>query len=184
MKALNPNDPLIKRALSAIPTEYGGILFRSRLEAKWAAMFDLLEWEWEYEPLDLAGYIPDFVLKFYRPILVEVKPWTPGDDAKPLQSALDAQEWDGEIWIAGAQLGNFGPDTACGLLRDSEGGWDHAVMSRCVHCSNVTLRTDNLSWRCRVCGKGDGNGSLSPFPVAEANSRWRAAHEETQWRPR
>lgn len=47
---------------SAIPTRYNDINFRSRLEAKWACFFDLLEWRYEYEPIDLQGYIPDFVL--------------------------------------------------------------------------------------------------------------------------
>lgn len=48
---------------TAIPTAYGGVNFRSRLEARWAAMFDLLGWRWEYEPLDLDGYIPDFLVR-------------------------------------------------------------------------------------------------------------------------
>ena len=43
-----------------IPTKYNGINFRSRLEARWAAFFDQLKWEWEYEPIDLNGWIPDF----------------------------------------------------------------------------------------------------------------------------
>lgn len=57
-----------------IPTKYKGVQFRSRLEARWAVMFDLLEWDWEYEPLDAKGYIPDFVLTGDKPVLVEVKP--------------------------------------------------------------------------------------------------------------
>lgn len=62
---------------AAIPTTYKGINFRSRLEARWAAFFDLLGWRWEYEPEDLAGWIPDFVLlemERFKSILVEVKP--------------------------------------------------------------------------------------------------------------
>jgi hypothetical protein len=61
--------------MKAIPTRYKGVQFRSRLEARWAAMFDLLEWRWEYEPIDLEGYIPDFVLMFPAGrVLVEIKP--------------------------------------------------------------------------------------------------------------
>lgn len=61
--------------MNAIPTHYNGIDFRSRLEAKWARFFDLLGWPYEYEPIDLSGYIPDFVLKFAKmPIYVEIKP--------------------------------------------------------------------------------------------------------------
>ncbi len=58
----------------AIPTRYNGIQFRSRLEARWAAMFDLLQWPYEYEPCDFAGWIPDFLLKIHTPVFVEVKP--------------------------------------------------------------------------------------------------------------
>jgi hypothetical protein len=46
-----------------IPTLYGGVKFRSRLEARWAAFADLAGWEWEYEPVDLKGWIPDFLFK-------------------------------------------------------------------------------------------------------------------------
>jgi hypothetical protein len=59
---------------ASIPTFYSGVNFRSRLEARWAALFDIFEWEWEYEPFDLVGWIPDFVLKRNNHILVEVKP--------------------------------------------------------------------------------------------------------------
>jgi hypothetical protein len=37
-------------------------------------MFDLLEWRWDYEPFDLDGWIPDFILHGESPTLVEVKP--------------------------------------------------------------------------------------------------------------
>ncbi len=69
--------------MHAIPTVYRGVQFRSRLEARWAAFFDLLGWKWEYEPIDLPGWIPDFRLDTRpRPVaglgarefLVEIKP--------------------------------------------------------------------------------------------------------------
>jgi len=51
----------------AIPTTYKGVNFRSRLEARWAAFFDRARWTWAYEPLEFAGWIPDFaVLKDYQ----------------------------------------------------------------------------------------------------------------------
>lgn len=46
----------------AHPTMYKGVQFRSRLEARWAAYFDILGWGWEYEPIDLNGWVPDFRL--------------------------------------------------------------------------------------------------------------------------
>ena len=62
--------------MKSIPTIYGGTRFRSRLEARWASFFDLLGWEYEYEPFDLDGWIPDFMLAGSTRILVEVKPIT------------------------------------------------------------------------------------------------------------
>lgn len=59
---------------SAIPTTYRGTNFRSRLEAKWAAFFDLVGWRWTYEPIDADGYIPDFLIHGPSPFYVEVGP--------------------------------------------------------------------------------------------------------------
>ena len=95
---------------AAIPTMYNGVQFRSRLEARWAAFFDLCGWQWEYEPFDLDGWIPDFVAQSHpltRPLLVEVKPLTdvdgecvPREVTDKIETALrfpverDGQEWD------------------------------------------------------------------------------------------
>lgn len=69
--------------IAAIPTVYNGAQFRSRLEATWAAFFDLVGWKWTYEPVDLEGWTPDFVLSFEYPIkrdfYAEVKPVTAGE---------------------------------------------------------------------------------------------------------
>lgn len=46
------------------PPRYAGVLFRSRLEASYAAFFDLARWTWEYEPIDLNGWTPDFRVEF------------------------------------------------------------------------------------------------------------------------
>lgn len=65
-------------------TLYSGTLFRSRLEARWAAFFDLAGWKWRYEPVDLAGWTPDFWVHFScghsedpagHELYVEVKPF-------------------------------------------------------------------------------------------------------------
>ncbi len=58
----------------AIETEYKGHLFRSRLEARWAVVFDALEIKWQYESEGFSrdittndghytvSYLPDFYL--------------------------------------------------------------------------------------------------------------------------
>jgi len=70
-------------SIKAIPTKYNGVQFRSRLEATWAAFFDLCGWNWDYEPIDLKGWIPDFVLEGvdYN-IYIEVKPFTELEEFK------------------------------------------------------------------------------------------------------
>ena len=66
--------------IKAIPTVYKGRNYRSRLEARWAAFFDLCGWEYEYEPCDLNGWFPDFRITYpngaysEKTVLAEVKP--------------------------------------------------------------------------------------------------------------
>lgn len=67
----------MRYSIKAIPTEYGGVRFRSRLEARWAAFFDRMGYSWDYEPFDLSGWTPDFVLRNLNgqpSVLIEVKP--------------------------------------------------------------------------------------------------------------
>jgi hypothetical protein len=68
--------------MRAKPTKFKGILFRSHLEAKWAAFFDALPVVWEYEPrwfnLPKGNYLPDFRVVYpYRhtEVWCEVKPY-------------------------------------------------------------------------------------------------------------
>lgn len=53
-------------SFKAIPTRYAGVLFRSRLEARWARFLDELDVKWEYEPQGYATdgepYLCDFVI--------------------------------------------------------------------------------------------------------------------------
>ena len=63
------------RISAAKPTIFRGVIYRSRLEAKWAAMFSLLRWEFQYEPENLRGWLPDFLIQQGRHILyVECRP--------------------------------------------------------------------------------------------------------------
>lgn len=62
--------------IKAIPTTYNYVQFRSRLEARWAAFFDLCGWRWDYEPFDLDGWAPDFLIRLdITTVLAEVKPF-------------------------------------------------------------------------------------------------------------
>jgi hypothetical protein len=66
-------------SIANIPTLYRGRMYRSRLEARWAAFFDRLGWKHEYEPFDLGSWSPDFAITDPFDALIEVKPLTEPD---------------------------------------------------------------------------------------------------------
>jgi len=86
--------------MEAKRTTYRGITFRSRLEARWAVVFDYLEIEWLYEPqryiIDMATgdgleertYLPDFLLPATK-TWVEVKGEMDRVDWRLLANAID-----------------------------------------------------------------------------------------------
>lgn len=97
--------------IKAIDTEYAGHLFRSRLEARWAYVFDLMKIRWEYEPAGfevsarLTGsegfrYLPDFWLPDLK-LWVEVKGAlrTEAELWKVLNAAASLSEGDGHDTI-------------------------------------------------------------------------------------
>lgn len=85
-----------------------GIQFRSRIEAHWAYVFEELGWEWEYEAIDLNGYIPDFIIRFEkRQLLVEIKSsmdiWDPVEH-KAASDKIMKSGWDGLYMILGSRF--------------------------------------------------------------------------------
>lgn len=77
-------------ASGAIPTDYHGHKFRSKLEAKWAFVLDRLGVVWEYEPearqTEFGGYLPDFYLP-----MVKAGTWL---EIKPLDAhGLEDRRW-------------------------------------------------------------------------------------------
>jgi hypothetical protein len=88
-----PN-PRFKPGMRAIQTQYQGYKFRSRLEARWAVLFDNLGYKWVYEPegyklSDGTCYLPDFYLPQFG-IFAEVKPDDTSDWGKSKQLAKDS----------------------------------------------------------------------------------------------
>ena len=187
--------------IKAIPTMYGGVQFRSRLEARWAAFFDLVEWRWEYEPLDLDGYVPDFVLRFVEPIAVEIKPlmWTGSTDEEDIIAAARSRfiSWGGEAMLLGASVNaleltdpGFHGDLKFGELRemgrgwvdvDGAGSWDLAFSFLCRECGRKSFAHRSMSWGCRVSGCHDGRHHIDHEgwnPVED----FRTASNRVQWR--
>jgi len=184
-----------------IETRYHGHVFRSRLEARWAALFDLLGWHWIYEPLDLDGWIPDFLLRFKSPALVEIKPETSADGFRRHTARIDASALSSgspnEILLLGlapilapVPLG-YCDAALFGLLgeraRPRPGAplfWTDALAITCRHCARPSIISDSGSWRCRTCGFLDprrGPRHLADAPDLAA--LWGRAHELTRWQP-
>ena len=171
----------------AIPTQYRGTQFRSSLEARWAAFFDLLGWRWEYEPSTSFGqWIPDFVLLHTkgrepaRPVYVEVKPQEQFLEAvkKIERSGCEdpvlvlTERPDG--FYANADryfLGRY--------LQKSEAS--RAIVTICSpgghHVCDPALDRPH-----HVCDKVDDSGSLlNTHQIVDGF--WREASNGVQWRP-
>jgi hypothetical protein len=179
--------------MHAIPTTYGGVNFRSRLEARWAAFFDLLGWSWEYEPIDLKGYIPDFILGFERPLLVEVKPflWRWDDienaDVNAAREKIDRSGWAGASALLGAQFRHATEHhVILGLARVSpdHDGWKN-IKGNWTSFVATSERDDFHEWSFSYgyeCYE-----IRDELPISHAGdlvSAWREAGNRVQWKPR
>jgi hypothetical protein len=129
----------MKYTIAAHPTWYRGVEFRSRLEARWAAFFDLAGWKWEYEPFDLPGWNPDFRVIFpcyhsqcgeSHSLLVEVKPYMTIEQFAG-HPALDypfGENSKGEAIYADASAAfGLNPDITYWVMIHGHGGGEYTV---------------------------------------------------------
>lgn len=190
--------------MGSIPTLYGGCLFRSRLEANWAAFFDLLGIRWLYEPPELEakearGHIPDLSLIFPRGrILASVKPYYNFDELQKFGSEkLWKVGWDGEWLVLGAAAPV--PDTsddncAIGLVSSRTGpekdaaDWGHAWLGTCPNLTaspHFSIQHGHADHACLSCGWNPGRLNGWTGRVNARNSVenvWRAAGQAVMWR--
>ena len=178
--------------IAAIPTIYTGIRFRSRLEAKWAMFFDYLQWPWLYEPIDLDGYIPDFIINLHDEILVEVKPGTTTEDLGYATHKID-KSWKRQAIVVGAAVPLPGCDQSnsdsypCIGIFNEQGefgldGWLECVLFRCGKCQRLSPASIEGSYRCRVCSAWDGDHLFNPAEVNDIKLVWANACNKTQWK--
>ena len=175
--------------MSGIPTTYDGIRFRSRVEARWSAAFDRMGWQWEYEPIDLDGYIPDFLVSMGGPrLLVEIKATIGDEDLKAAQQKIQASGWHGEVVILSAYLDDTSSQPVVGWFGEIDSCpdgvqlvWGEARAFRCLSCGGVSLLAGDGSWRCRGCGADDGNGHVGAVEGSLAEV-WSWACNRVQWR--
>jgi hypothetical protein len=162
--------------IKAHPTMYNGVMFRSRLEATWAAFFDLMGFKWEYEPIDLDGWVPDFyvdyvVVGYRHRLYVEVKPFR------------DVKEFEGtKVDLAEKRFYQI-----TRALTDEE--WEKRCESF-IYPAKFGLNPDATLWM-------EGRDALKPwfehdeklwpwkreYPIGYVDDKWNQAQNLTRWRP-
>lgn len=179
----------------SIPTTYKNAHFRSRLEAKWAAFFDLLGWKWQYEPVDLNGYIPDFVLEGVKSVLVEVKPAMSITELEPFVERMDKLEWNKEILLLGTRPFESTEFNVAGLgmigYRDPETGkrwWSNTALINEPNGVRWDFCSDLGDFTGRMFGAYDGNPvwmteDSEQTTITEIAALWAQASNAVRWMP-
>ncbi len=189
--------------MEGIATMYHGRRFRSRLEARWAVMFDLVGWRYEYEPYDLSGWIPDFALFGAEEILVEVKPYSSlkeFDTGNLLTALRDTEKWGKEILLLGSTLmattntiavwaerpavilGHLG-EFEKGIGREFRGEYwfSRAILN---HYGVWGFYHEEGGWGDRISGLYDGDHYLYNPDYGEVLKLWNEAGNIVQFRGR
>ncbi len=179
---------MITCRLPSIETTYNGLRFRSRLEARWAAFFDLCGWRWVYEPVDFHCWFPDFALigDAGNHVYVEVKPVSVLDD--DLTARLEASGCPDEMlvvglapfaigWSPGSIGWLCGKDCGDGYR---DGGWSEATLMRPDSSKySIDLCHETAGHDGRMSGqRGDG----LVLDEGQANLLWFEAARLTQYR--
>lgn len=178
---------MITYSVPAIETVYNGCRFRSRLEARWAAFFDLCGWRWVYEPVDFDGWFPDFALIGDRGnhVYVEVKPISILDD--DLAARLEASGCTDEMLVVGLapfmvgwSSGSLGWLSGEEFNGDRLGGWAEAGL----------MRPDSRKYSIDFCHSEAGHdgrmsgerGDSLCLDEGYVDSLWSQAIARTQYR--
>ena len=174
--------------IAAIPTLYRGRMYRSRLEARWAAFFDRLGWQHEYEPFDLGKWSPDFAITSPFDALIEVKPITEPDPDlfERVQGAVDR----GAVFVMGIAPVSRGKWVQLGWWAAS---YEPALVVWMAEPDQPVLTADILSFtsdRKNWVTGTNGHGLVEtdwPHMLAyrdHALGLWADASNAVQWEPK
>lgn len=160
--------------MRSIPTRYNNRWFRSRLEARWAVMFDSIGVEYDYE-LDgkiLGGvtYLCDFWIPRLK-AWVEIKPGKPHADEiskanrLSLGSRCKVYVFDGAIRVSQSAIYRVPEATSVWPIGPDFCGEDEGYSwCQCHQCGEFGIefqgRSDRLSCACRKMGDR-GHSTLS-----------------------
>jgi hypothetical protein len=181
---------------------YGGVQYRSRLEARYAAFFYFLGWHYEYEPFDLCGWVPDFALiGDNETVLVEVKPYTQASETEETKRKIirALSGVNNEVLLAGAfcRYASAHDGWTCGWLLERTwfpdvdyDNWNEAVIihsppGACRHDETIVSTEhryglihnlhsfhDRINGLCHKCCDAD-----------KTYQAWDAAGNVVQWLP-
>lgn len=170
-----------------IPTMFHGVMYRSRLEAKWATVFEALQWPATYETLDLRGYLPDFIVEFAGgDLLVEIEPDLSDAGLATAKRKIERSGWTGEALILSGRTEFCAVQPRIGDFAEVEQGpdgpqhvWFDGFMFRCLNCG-LTFPC-GANWRCRRCGASDGNAHVGDVGEELQTARLNAGNL-VQWK--
>lgn len=158
---------------------YCGTRFRSRLEARWAAFFDLICLPWQDEPIDLRGYIPDFVVGSNPDHVVEVKQILT-DDELSQKVNLYSDKIAKSGWTGRATILGVGPNiVVTGGMVDQVWACDVGRFAKYIYRDDATPEEGLIVERCaeEYCDGDDGFMFLGD----EVYDFWNQAGNTVQW---
>lgn len=146
---------------------YRGTLFRSTLEADWAATFDEYDWFWEYEPVAVKTSAGPYLCDFYLP---NQRAWCeakgphneriekPAALQSSLAVAVATDPWDWRRLPLVVILRPSGP----GQTAQWEGAESNQAIAvaKCPECQSLGFMDYNSHWACR---RGCNNGGENKF---------------------
>jgi hypothetical protein len=167
---------------AAIPTELFGVRFRSRLEAKWAAVFTRHGWGWTYEPFDCDRYIPDFLVKIpdRPPLLIEIKPAVTSEDYLNAYQKVftGTYDWPHAVLILGANpYYEDAINTSAGLF------W-HRKHPNCIATATWWVKRPDGGASIKASFTFGGHVRGRQFSTDAVDRWWREAGNEVQWKRR
>lgn len=172
---------------------YKDIKFRSSLETRWAIFFDLLEWEWTYEPIGIKNkeisWYPDFLIKGYDgDILVEVKPYSCLEEFREIYETKYAESLNNtkyqlnEVLLLGNNIFKTG-STHKGpylgwIIERTKHTWDEKIWSQYEDAifwyqdGKYGFASDNSCWHCRITNAYNGGSGINSPSYSQVFQLW------------
>lgn len=160
--------------ISVIPTLFDGILFRSRLEARWACFYKTLGIKYSYEHEGYKGnngimYLPDFYIQ-HLDCFIEIKGQYPNnkefEKARFLSDGLNKNVYIFHgFFPKSTEISNYAieygaNDTSAIIISPFQGDDYHYLWCECPVCEYLGIefdaRSDRLKCGCNKCGRDKG----------------------------